>query len=34
MKVGSHILRMSRSTLPHFQTLIPMFSKVLSLNYS
>ena len=36
MKVGSHILLMSRSTctLPHFQTLTRMFSKVLCLNYS
>ena len=34
MKVGSHILRMSRSTQLHFQTLTHMFSKVLCLNYS
>ena len=31
MKVRSHILRMSTSTLLHFETLTRMFSKVLCL---
>ena len=34
MKVGSHILLMSRSTVPHFQTSTPMFRKIPCLNHS